>query len=189
MQTQEEQIQVVAHKVYMHEAFISSTAELKAEIETFNNVVIQGNPRWLAKREKLKNAHLLPPHQRYASIAFVVGSEEERQRLLAYKQLSIAGRTVYLTKYHDISPRTQCQNCFKLGHNKEMCKDRGCKLCAKPHYTKDHQSCADCKLIGRLCEHQKPCCINCQEEHTATSRRCTFLGFTSTSTSSASTLC
>jgi hypothetical protein len=62
----------------MHKAFILSTAELKAEIETFNNVVIQGNPRWLAKREKLKNAHLLPPHQRYASIAFVVGSEEER---------------------------------------------------------------------------------------------------------------
>jgi hypothetical protein len=189
MQTQEEQIQVVAHKVYMHEAFVSSTTELKAEIESFNNVKIQGNPRWLAKREKLENAHLLPPHQRYASIAFVVGSEEERQRLLAYKQLSIAGRTVYLTKYHDISPRTQCQNCFKLGHNKEMCKNRGCKLCAKPHYTKDHQSCADCKLIGRLCEHQKPCCINCQEEHTATSRRCTYLGFTSTSTSSASTLC
>jgi hypothetical protein len=51
MQTQEEQIQVVAHKVYMHEAFISSTAELKAEIESFNNVTIQGNPRWLAKRE------------------------------------------------------------------------------------------------------------------------------------------
>jgi hypothetical protein len=161
MQTQEEQIQVVAHKVYMHKAFISSTAELKAEIETFNNIVIQGNPRWLAKREKLENAHSLPPHQRYASIAFVVASEEERQRLLAYKQLSIAGRTAYITKYHDISPRTQCQNCFKLGHNKEMCKSRGCKLCAKPHYTKDHLSCADCKLTGRLCEHQKPCCINC----------------------------
>ena len=62
----------------MHEAFTSSVAELKAEIESFNNVVIQGNPRWLAKREKLENAHLLPPHQRYASIAFVVGSEEER---------------------------------------------------------------------------------------------------------------
>jgi hypothetical protein len=153
MQTQEEQIQVVAHKVYMHEAFTSSTSELKAEIESFNNVTIQGNPRWLAKREKLENAHLLPPHQRYASIAFVVGSEEERQQLLAYKQLSIAGRTVYLTKYHDISPRTQCQNCFKLGHNKEMCKSRGCKLCAKPHYTKDHLSCADCKLTGRLCKH------------------------------------
>jgi hypothetical protein len=40
MQTQEEQIQVVAHKVYMHKAFTSSTAELKAEIESFNNVVI-----------------------------------------------------------------------------------------------------------------------------------------------------
>jgi hypothetical protein len=92
----------------MHKAFVSSTTELKAEIESFNNVKIQGNLRWLAKREKLKNAHLLPPHQRYASIAFVVGSEEERQRLLAYKQLSIAGRTVYLTKYYDISPQTQC---------------------------------------------------------------------------------
>jgi hypothetical protein len=56
----------------MHEAFISSTAELKAEIESFNNVTIQGNLRWLAKREKLENAHLLSPHQRYASIAFVV---------------------------------------------------------------------------------------------------------------------
>jgi hypothetical protein len=40
MQTQEEQIQVVAHKVYMHSAFTKLTAELKAEIETFNNVVI-----------------------------------------------------------------------------------------------------------------------------------------------------
>jgi hypothetical protein len=45
MQTQEEQIQVVAHKVYMHEAFLSSTAELKTEIEGFNNVAIQGNLR------------------------------------------------------------------------------------------------------------------------------------------------
>jgi hypothetical protein len=40
MQTQEEQIQVVAHKVYMHEAFTSSTSELKAEIESFNNVTV-----------------------------------------------------------------------------------------------------------------------------------------------------
>jgi len=46
----------------MHDAFIASTAELKAEIKTFNNIAIQGNPRWLAKREKLKNAHLLAPH-------------------------------------------------------------------------------------------------------------------------------
>jgi hypothetical protein len=189
MQTQEEQIQVVAHKVYMHEAFISSTAELKAEIETFNNVVIQGNPRWLAKREKLENAHLLPPHQRYASIAFVVGSEEERQRLLAQKQLSIAGRTVYLTKYHDISPTTQCQSCFKLGHNRKMCRDKGCKLCAEPHYTKDHPSCLNCKLTGRLCEHQKPRCINCRGEHIATSRKCTHLSNTSSSTSSTPPLC
>lgn len=189
MQSQEEQIQVVAHKVYMHSAFTSSTAELKAEIETFNNVVIQGNPRWLAKREKLDNAHLLPPHQRYASVAFVVGSEEERQRLLAQKQLSIAGRPVYLTKYQDISPRTQCQNCFKLGHNREMCRNKACKLCAEPHYAKDHPSCSECMTTGRLCQHQKPCCVNCQGEHIATSNRCPHLSNTSTLTSSIPPLC
>jgi hypothetical protein len=63
----------------MHESFLSSTTELKAAIETFNNVVIQGNPRWLANREKLENAHLLPTHQRYASIVFGVGTKEEQQ--------------------------------------------------------------------------------------------------------------
>ena len=62
----------------MHPEFIASPAELKAEIETFNNIAIKGNPRWLAKREKLEGAQLLPPDQRYASIVFVVGSKEER---------------------------------------------------------------------------------------------------------------
>ena len=162
----------------MHDAFLASPAELKAEIETFNNIAIQGNPRWLAKREKLENAHLLPLHQRYSSIVFRVSSEEEQQRLLAQRQLSIAGRQVYLAKHYDISPRTQCQNCFKLGHNREMCRGKGCKLCTELHYTKDHASCKDCKLIGRLCEHQRPCCINCQGEHIATSRQCSYLATT-----------
>ena len=164
----------------MHDTFIASTAELKAEIKTFNNIAIQGNPRWLVKREKLENIHLLPPNQRYSSIAIRVSSEEEQQRLLAQKQLSIAGRLVYLTKHYDISPKTQCQNCFKLGHNRDMCKSKGCKLCAGLHYTKDHASCIDCKLTGRLCKHQKPCCINCQGEHIATSTKCTLRGYTST---------
>ena len=108
MQKQEDLIQVVAHKVYMHEEFLLSPAALKAEIETFNKVTIKGNPRWLAKGEKLNNAHLLPPDQRYASVVFEVESEQERQRLLFQKQLSIAGRVAYLTKYHNISAKTQC---------------------------------------------------------------------------------
>ena len=40
MQRGEEWIQVVAHRVYMHNAFLASPAELKAEIETFNNIAI-----------------------------------------------------------------------------------------------------------------------------------------------------
>jgi len=106
MQKQEEWVQVVAHKVYMHEEFLLSPTALKAEIETFNKVAIRGNPRWLAKQEKLETAHLLPLDQRYASIVFEVDSEQERQRLLLQKQLSIAGRVVYLTKYYNISLRT-----------------------------------------------------------------------------------
>jgi len=180
MQKQEDLIQVVAHKVYMHKEFLLSPAALKAEIETFNNVAIKGNPRWLAKRERLENAHLLPPDQRYASVVFEVDSEQERQSLLSQKQLSIAGRVAYLTKYHDISAKTQCQGCFKLGHNREMCRNKGCKLCAGAHYTKDHASCKECKTTGRLCEHQKPYCINCKGEHTATSRQCPYLATTTT---------
>lgn len=158
----------------MHEEFLISTAALKAEIQTFNKVAIKGNPRWLVKQEKLKNAHLLPQDQRYASIVFEVESEDERQRLLAQKQLSIAGRSAYLTKYQDISAKTQCQGCFKLGHNKEMCKSLGCKLCAGSHFSKDHPSCKECKTTGRLCQHQKPYCINCKGEHIATSRQCPY---------------
>ena len=135
----------------MHPKFIASPAELKAEIETFNNIAIKGNPRWLAKREKLEGAHLLPPDQRYASIVFVVGSEEERQRILAQRQISIAGSTAYLAKYQDVSAKTQCQNCYRLGHNREMCRSRGCKFCTGAHYTKDHSSCVECKVTGRMC--------------------------------------
>ncbi|KAF2821909.1 hypothetical protein CC86DRAFT_410985 [Ophiobolus disseminans] len=108
MQKQEDLVQVIAHKVYMHNEFIVSPAALKEEIETFNKVTIKGNPRWLAKKERLKTAHLLPPDQRYASIVFEVESEQERQRLLSQKQLSIAGRVAYLTKYYNISAKTQC---------------------------------------------------------------------------------
>jgi hypothetical protein len=108
MQKQEDWIQVVAHKVYMHKEFILSPAALKAEIKTFNKVTIKGNPRWLAKQEKLENVHLLPLDQRYASIVFEVESEQERQRLLFQKHLSIAGRVAYLAKYYDISLKTQC---------------------------------------------------------------------------------
>ena len=45
MQKQEDLIQVIAHKVYMHNEFLISPAALKAEIKTFNKVTIKGTPR------------------------------------------------------------------------------------------------------------------------------------------------
>lgn len=175
VQKQENWAQVVAHGVYMHDSFLASTANLKEEIETFNNITIKGNPRWLLKREKREIAHTLPQAQRYASIVFAVESEEERQKLLRKRQISVAGRVVYLQKFQDITPKTQCYSCYKLGHNSEMCRSRGCKFCNEPHFTKDHASCTECKLIGRRCRHQKLCCRNCQKEHVATNKDCSYL--------------
>lgn len=129
---------------------------------------------WLAKQEKLDALHTKHPNYRYASIVFAVENKEIAQQLLAKKQISIAGRVVHLAKYHNILAKTQCTSCYKLGHNKEMCKSRGCKLCAEAHYTKDHQSCKECKVIGKLCAHQKPSCTNCKEEHIATSSACSY---------------
>ncbi|KAF1936290.1 hypothetical protein EJ02DRAFT_295582, partial [Clathrospora elynae] len=108
----------------------------------------------------------------YASIVFAVENEEARYQLLARKQISIAGRLVYLAKFQNISPKTQCTGCYKLGYSKEMCKNKGCRLCPEQHYTKDHASCPECKTTGRLCAHQEPCCTNCKGEHMATSKQC-----------------
>ena len=172
MQKQEEWALLVAHRVYAHPQFLSSPKSLKAEIETFNNIAIKGNVRWLAKPEKLEALSTKHPDYRYAPIVFAVENKEVARQLLAKKQISIAGRVVYLAKYHDVSEKTQCTSCYKLGHNKEMCKRRGCKFCAEAHYTKDHQSCKECKTTGRLCAHQKPNCTNCKGEHIATSSAC-----------------
>jgi DNA gyrase/topoisomerase IV subunit A len=174
MQKQEEWAFVVAHRVYAHPQFLTSTESLKEEIETFNSITIKGNVHWLAKQEKLDALHTKHPDYRYASIVFAVENKEVAQQLLARKQISIAGRVVRLAKYHDVSDKTQCTSCYRLGHNKEMCKTRGCKFCAEAHHTKDHQSCKECKTTGRLCVHQKPNCTNCRGEHIATSSACSY---------------
>ena len=160
----------------MRDCFIAILALLKEDIEQHNiGVTLQGTPRWLAKREKLSNINQLPPARRYASIVFAVESEEEKKRLLRERTLSIAGQQVYLADYHESSPTTQCNKCYKLGHNGLACRDKGCKYCLSSHLSKDHVGCQDCKVSGKLCSHQKPICRNCKGEHTATSSKCSLL--------------
>ncbi|KAF1935122.1 hypothetical protein EJ02DRAFT_428714 [Clathrospora elynae] len=106
MQKHEEWIQVVAHGVYMHDAFLSNTDTLKEEIESYNNTVFKGNPIWLLKRERREAVYTLALPERYASIVFAVENEEARYQLLARKQISIAGRLDYLAKFQNISLKT-----------------------------------------------------------------------------------
>ena len=161
----------------MRESFLATPALLKDDIEKFNSrVTIKGTPRWLAKQEKLLNVNQLPPARRYASIVFAVESVEEKKRLLRERALSIAGQRVYLADYHESLPTTQCNKCYKLGHNRLACREeKGCKYCLSSHLSKDHTGCKDCKVSGRLCSHQKPICRNCKGEHTATSSNCSLL--------------
>ena len=168
----------------MYDNLVATPALLKDEIERYNNVTIQGSPRWLAKREKLANASQLPSARRYASIVFAVASAKEKQRLLRERTLSIAGQQVYLADYHKSTLSTQCSNCYKLGHSSSVCREKGCKFCLLPHYSKDHLGCKDCKTTGRLCSHQAAICRNCKGDHTATSSKCSLLA-TATATATA----
>ena len=83
----------------MYDNLVATPALLKDEIERYNNVTIQGSPRWLVKQEKLANASQIPLARRYASIVFAVASTEEKQRLLRERTLSIAGQQVYLADF------------------------------------------------------------------------------------------
>ena len=126
-------------------------------------------------REKLANASQLPSARRYASIVFAVASAEEKQRLLRERTLFVAGQVVQLADYHYSTPGTQCSNCYKLGHSSVVCREKGCKFCLLPHYSKDHSGCKDCKTTGRLCSHQAAICRNCKGDYTATSSKCSLL--------------
>jgi len=158
----------------MHNSFLSTPALLKEEIETFNQVRVQGSPRWLAKREKLANAALLPPLRRYRSIVFAVSSVEEKEALLKKRVIFVAGQVVHLADYHQSTAATQCTNCYKYSYSGAACRAKGCKFCILDHYSKDHVGCKDCKVSGQLCSHQRPACRNCKGDHLATSLKCSL---------------
>lgn len=140
-----------------------------------SSLTLKGNPRWLAKKEKLLNVNNLPPSRRYASIVFAVESVEEKQRLLRERAINIAGQRVYLADYHKSTSTTQCNKCYKLSHNRLACRDKGYKYYLSSHFLKDHVGCKDYKVSGRLCSHQKPIYRNCKGEHIATSSKCSLL--------------
>ena len=66
----------------------------------------------------------------HASIVFAVENVEEKKRLLKERAINVAGQRVYLANYHNSTPTTQCNKCYKLGHNGLACREKlGCKYC------------------------------------------------------------
>jgi hypothetical protein len=162
--------QIVAHGVPLPPFLGEGGSKLlKEEIETFNPIRIQGQPRWISSRAKRYD-----PQTRFGSIVFAVENEEKRQEILKQKEILIAGVATKVVKYLEVSPTTQCTSCQKFGHIGDRCSTRACQFCAAAHLSKDH-SCSSCNTIGKPCEHTTPLCINCKEKHFATSKDCQSL--------------
>ncbi|KXN85160.1 hypothetical protein AN958_11582, partial [Leucoagaricus sp. SymC.cos] len=79
-----------------------------------------------------------------------------------------------------------CQHCWTWGHSSKSChaKVPQCPLCGSPHYQSGHRAFTGyCKgnpsqgipktPEGQPCPHP-PCCLNCCQAHTATSKQCPF---------------
>jgi hypothetical protein len=162
--------QIVAHGVPIPPFLGEGGSKLlKEEIETFNPIRIQGQPRWISSRAKRYD-----PQTRFGSIVFAVENEEKRQEILKQKEILIAGVATKVVKYLEVSPTTQCTSCQKFGHIGDRCSTRACRFCAAAHLSKDH-SCSSCIITGRPCEHTTPLCINCKEKHFANSKDCESL--------------
>ena len=141
----------------------NGSAALKQEIETFNNITIVGNPRWLSRNRR--------EGQQSGSLVFAVNNEETRATILKKGRLTIAGGTSRMVKYITSSPTSQCGHCQKFGHPTGSCKTIVCRFCAASHKTAEH-SCSQCTIIGKPCEHTTPKCANCKGSHFSNSKDC-----------------
>jgi len=162
--------QIVAHSVPIPPFLGEGGSKLlKEEIETFNPIRIQGQPRWISSRAKRYD-----PQTRFGSIVFAIENEEKRQEILKQKEILIAGVATKVVKYLEVSPTIQCTSCQKFGHIGDRCSTRACRFYTAAHLSKDH-SCSSCNTIGKPCEHTTPLCINCKEKHFTTSKDCQSL--------------
>ena len=164
VQKKEKWAQIVAHGVPRDSDLVGSQENLKAEIESFNDIKIRGLPRWISPRNSTKRA---------GSIVFTVENQQIQDKILATKEIYVAGRRAKLARYIDIPPRAQCPICLGFGHAKEICRKLPkCKYCLGEHPTKEHTSCTGCNLVGKACKHQTIQCTNCNENHQADNKSC-----------------
>jgi len=151
---------LVVHGIPVEEAS-DGFEKFKTECKEYNKIQVIGKSRWL-----------IPPSedQKKASIVFSVESEQEKKACLK-NGLDILGIGLKVVNYRPYSTTTQCNRCQSFGHNPTTCRlTIACRLCAKPHYTKQHY-CKECKKHGE-CNHLVAKCANCSQNHLADHPHC-----------------
>lgn len=125
---------------------------INEEIEVFNeNIMTQGQPRWLSQTYKQRGK---------TSLTFSVTTEQEKEHLLKLGVL-IGGPLLKVVNYQQSTQRTQCKKCLVFGHHQLGCKNKPvCAICFRAHMSMDHQ-CSTCKAT-QSCVHQAVQCANCK---------------------------
>ena len=157
---------VVCHGIPIAD-FNNNLELIKTEITTFNKGYTPiGMPFWLTSEEKRRTALA-------GSVVVAFGTEQEAKRAVS-NHLYIAGISVKVQKYFNTSPLSQCGNCCGFGHPSNRCKNNPfCSICAEPHATAVHK-CNTCSTVKKPCAHSIIKCVNCHENHRATSEACEF---------------
>ena len=139
---------------------------INEEITTFNKGLSPiGTPYWLTPLSRRENLE-----QRFGKIIVSFATKEEANKAVQ-RRLYIAGISVRVEHYNQVSRSTQCSKCQAFGHLEATCKRPArCKLCSESHHSKLHY-CNTCNSKAK-CIHLVPKCINCKESHTADDKNC-----------------
>ena len=161
--------QVIVHSINV-EKYHEKMSDLKKEIETYNNIRLKNNSRWLSKDLENKT---------FSSI--IINVESFEQAAAARRELNVDENRVIVISYNSIQSITQCIKCQKFKHNHIRCKNEAqCNLCAQNHQSNDYK-CHICHA-NSTCIHTTIQCANCEKAHRADSDECEmFIVLTSNS--------
>ncbi|KAH7917681.1 hypothetical protein BV22DRAFT_990276, partial [Leucogyrophana mollusca] len=90
-------------------------------------------PRCMTHPDTLRNKY-------HSSILLTVSSQEEIDMLLRHQgNIFLYGRYTSFSRYQDLKPLKQCNNCWSYSHHTSQCDlPAKCKICAGPHADTQH---------------------------------------------------
>jgi hypothetical protein len=158
----------VWHKVIIHGIPTTTTfPTVQAETEAFNpGTHLPRPPRWLTTEAQRQN-------KAASAMVLTIAGKDPTDKALS-RGLSLFGRKFKVQRYLTFGPDTQCSRCLKFGHHPTQCtKTQHCAICSQEHPAHLH-TCgrSDCPTKGKPCLHTTILCLNCGNNHLATSKDC-----------------